>query len=145
MTAHRPQEGLGALEPRRFLGRQHAKIDELCDILDAVNVFGDPVEGVQIPEPALTFLDVGLELIAAIADPLMPGIALGKLGLDKLRRGAAHNVGVEALLQFGVKRLLPPDVARLEERRADRQIALGIAQAIGDRARRLSDFEAEIP
>ena len=75
----------------------------------------------------------------------MPGIALGQLGLDELRRAAARDLGVEALLQLGVERLLAPDIARFKERRTDRQIGLGIAQAFSDGARRLPDLEAEIP
>ena len=50
-----------------------------------------------------------------------------------------------ALLQLAVERLLAPEIARLQQRRADRQIVLGIAQAFGDRARRLPDLETEIP
>ena len=47
--------------------------------------------------------------------------------------------------QLGEQHLLAPQVARLEERRADRQVRLGLAQAFVDRARRLADLEPEIP
>ena len=131
MAAHRPQKALGALEARRLLGRQHAQLDELGDIVDAVDVFGDPEQRVQVSEPALALLDIGFELIAAVADPLMARVALGELGFDELRRGAAQDLGFEPRLQLGVERLLAPHIARLEQRRADRQIGLGIAQALG--------------
>ena len=98
----------------------------------------------QIAQPALAFLDVGFELIAAVADPLMARVALGELGFDELRRGAAA-LCVETLLQLIVKRLLAPDVARFEQGRADRQVRLGVTQAIGDRTCRLPDLETEIP
>ena len=52
---------------------------------------------------------------------------------------------LERLFQLAVKRLLAPEIARLQQCRADRQIGLGVAQAFGDRARRLPDLEAEIP
>src|SRR5205823_10712884 len=71
VAANGPQEALGALEPRRFLDRQYPQLNELPDVVDAVDVFGDPIQRVQIPEPALAFLDIGFELITAVADPLM--------------------------------------------------------------------------
>ncbi len=145
MAAHRPQERLSPLKAPRFFGRQHAKIDKLTDIVDAINVFGDPEQRMQVAQPALAFLDVGFELIAAVADALVPGIALGELGLDKLRRRVAHDVGLEAAPQIGEQRLLAPDIARLEERRADRQIGFGVAQTFIDRARRVPDLEPQIP
>ena len=37
----------------------------------------------QVAKPALAFFDVGLELVSAVADTLMPRVALGELGLDK--------------------------------------------------------------
>ena len=89
VAAHGPQKALGPLEPRRFLGRQHAEFDQLGDVVDAVDVFRDPEQRVQIAQAALAFLDVGFELIAAVADPDMARVALGELGLDELRRGAA--------------------------------------------------------
>src|SRR5207237_9283183 len=99
----------------------------------------------QVSEPALALLDVGFELVAAIADPDVALVALGELRLDILRRCAAHDLGLEARLQLLIERLLAPDVARFEERGADRQIGLGVAAALGDRTRRLADLKAEIP
>ncbi len=99
----------------------------------------------QIAQPALALLDVGLELVAAVADPAVALVALGELGLDELRRGAAHDLAVEALLQLGEQRLVAPQIARLEQAGADRQIGFGLAQAFLDRARRLADLEPEIP
>ena len=99
----------------------------------------------QVSEPAFALLDVGFELIAAVADPLMALVALGELGFDELRRGAAYDLSFEALLQLGVERLFAPHIARFEDRGADRQIALGVAQALGDRAGRLADLEPQIP
>jgi hypothetical protein len=75
----------------------------------------------------------------------MPLVALGQLRFDELRHGAAQDLGFEPRLQLGVERLLAPHIARLEDRRADRQIGLGIAHALGDRTRRLSDLEPQIP
>ena len=48
MAADRPQEPLGVVEPLRLLRREHAQIDQLADIVDAVDVFGDPEQRVQV-------------------------------------------------------------------------------------------------
>ena len=102
VAAHGPQEGLRPLEPRQLLGRQHAELDQLGDVVDAVDVFRDPEQRVQVAEAALALLDVGFELVAAVADPDVARVALGQLRLDELRRGAAQDLGLETLLQLAV-------------------------------------------
>ena len=96
MAANRPQKALGAVETRRFLGRQHTQLDELADIVGAVDVFGDPEQRMQVSEPALALFDVWLELVTAVADALVPRVALGKLAFNELRRSAAHDVGYQS-------------------------------------------------
>src|SRR5271165_3525373 len=113
MAADRPQKALGVVETRRFLGRQHAQLDKPADIVGAVDVFGDPEQRVQVSEPAFAFLDVWLELVAAVADALVPRVALGELAFDELRRGTAHDVGIKALLEISEERLLATQIARL--------------------------------
>jgi hypothetical protein len=48
-------------------------------IAHLVDVFADPVERVQVAQPAFAFLDVGFDNIAAVALPLVPFIALAQL------------------------------------------------------------------
>ncbi len=133
------------VEPLRLLRRQHPQFHELADIVGAVDVLCDPEERVQIPQPALTLLDVRLELVTAVADALVTRVALGELGFDELRRGAAHDVGIKAPFELAEEYLLAPQKARLEQPGADRQIGLGLAQTFLDRARRLPDLQAEVP
>src|SRR5436190_14595329 len=113
MAAHGPQKTLRPAEAPRFLGRQHAEIDELCDVVDPVDVFRDPEQRVQIAQPAFPLLDVGFELIAAVTDPDMAGVALRQLRLDELRCRPAQDIRLETLLQLVVERLLAPYIARL--------------------------------
>ena len=108
MAAHRPKETLGVVEPLQLLRRQDPQFDEPADIVGAIDVLGDPEQCVQVPQPALALLDVRLELIAAVADALVPRVALGELGFDELRRAAADDVGIEASLEVVEQRLLAP-------------------------------------
>ena len=64
VAAHRPQEVLGLGEAGGLLGRQHAELDHLADLVHPVEIFGDPEQGVQVAQASLAFLDVGLEHIA---------------------------------------------------------------------------------
>ena len=65
MAAHRPEEALGALELLELGGGEQADSDEVGGLLDAVDVFADPVERVEIAQAALAVLDVGLDDVAA--------------------------------------------------------------------------------
>ena len=81
MAAHRPQEALGALELAQFGRGQQADVDQIGDRLQAMGVFADPEEGVEVAQAALALLDVGLDQIAALADLAVALVAFGELGL----------------------------------------------------------------
>ena len=85
MAAHRPEEILRAVEALRLVRRQHLALDQLVDVVDAVEVFRDPEQRVQIAQAALAFLDVGLDEIARIAEPRVALVALVELRFDELR------------------------------------------------------------
>ncbi len=55
VATHRPQKILGTGETLELVFGEHLELDELGDILDAVDVFRQPIERVQVPEPAFAF------------------------------------------------------------------------------------------
>ena len=85
MAADRPKEILSALEALGLLCREHTHLDEPADIVGAVDVFGDPEQGMEVPKAAFAFLYVRLQLVSAVSEPLMARIALGELAGDELR------------------------------------------------------------
>ena len=91
MAAHRPEEALGALETLELGGGQKAGIDEVRGPLDAVHIFADPIERVEVAQTALAVFDVGLDDIAAVAHLDVALVALGKLGGDEFGRAAGDN------------------------------------------------------
>ena len=90
VDAGRPQEGLGLGEDVVFVGGEDADLDEVVGRLGAVQVLGDPEQGLEVAQAALALLDVGLEQVAGAA---LAGVALGALGeleLDELGPGGAE-------------------------------------------------------
>ena len=82
LAAHVPQECFGLLEGFVFLARKNIVLDEIGCVFDVVEIFADPIERLQIAEPAFAFLDIGFDEIAAFfALPQMPLVALGKFRL----------------------------------------------------------------
>src|SRR3546814_6581768 len=71
----------------------------------------------------------------------MPRLALAELGLDKLGGATRLHVLLEALAKLAVERLVAPEPARLQERRADGDVVLGETNALVHRARRVADLE----
>src|SRR5207302_8396395 len=61
VTAHRPEKIAAAAEAAVFARIIDAERDQLFALAHAIDVFGDPVERVQVAQPALAVLDVGLD------------------------------------------------------------------------------------
>src|SRR5262249_43219195 len=115
MAAHGPEEGGGLLEGRHLLGAEHAAIDEGRDVIDLIEIFRDPVEGVKVAQAPLAVLDVGLEGVARIAGALVALVALGELGLDEIEAVARGDLAPEAALQLLEERRIAPEIAGLQQ------------------------------
>ena len=113
--------------------------------LHAIEIFGDPEQQVQVAQPALALLDVGLHDIARIAHALVALVALGKLGLDEVAAVAGQELLGEALDQLVEQLAVAPHVARLEKRGADGLVAVGVAQALLDGAGGVADLQPHVP
>src|SRR5690606_37220506 len=145
VATDRQHEAFGAAKARVLLGREQADVDQFGRAADAVNVLADPVERLQVAQAALAILDVGLDDVAAVAHAPVAGVALGELLGDELRLRAGDDVAPETPARFLVERLIAPQVAALEDRRADRQVGLGHPDHLVERAARVADLDAEIP
>ena len=145
VAAHRGEEAIGALEMARLVLGQHALVDQLGGLAHAIEILGDPEQRVQVAQPALALLDVGLDDVARVAHAGVALVALAELGLDEVAAVAAGELRRVALHQLVEQLAVAPDVARLEQSGADRLVALGIAQALLDRARGVPDLQAEVP
>ena len=96
---------------------EHAAIHQLFDVADAVDVFRDPEQRMQVAQPALAVLDVGLDQIARLAGAAVALLALGELGGDEFRAGALDHRLVEARHQFVEQFLVAEQEARFEQAR----------------------------
>src|SRR5215813_8633416 len=139
VTAHGPEEIAAAAEPAVFARVVDAVRDELLALAYAIDVFGDPVERVQVALPAFAVLDVGLDQVAGLAGAPVTLLALGELGGDEFRRGSLHHLLVEAHDQLVEELAVAEEIARLEQARAYGHIGLRLADALVDRARGVAD------
>ncbi len=123
VDAHGPQEFHCLHETAMLFRMQQAARDQLGGILDAIDVFGDPDQRVQVAQAALAFLHIGLDHITGIAHAAMAVVALGQLLLDEIRPGLGHHVALEPRLQLRRQRLVAPDPALLKNGGADGDVA----------------------
>ena len=100
VAAHCPEEVLGPPEGAVFAGREQPNIDELAGIAHLVDVLADPVERVEIAQAALALLHVGLDDIAAVAQPLVALGPLAQLFTDELALGSLGHFAPEPALGF---------------------------------------------
>ncbi len=145
IAAHRPEEVGAAAEGTVLLRVEHAVLDQLVGVTDAVDVFGDPEQRVQVAQGPLAVLDVGLDQIARLAAAAMPLLALGELCRDEFGRGALHHFLVEAGDQLVIERSVAGEEARLEDRGADGHVAARLADRLVDRARGVTDLQPHVP
>ena len=145
VATHRPEEILAAAEQLVFLLVEYAALDQLVRLAHAVDVFGDPEQGVQIAQAALAVLDVGLDQIARLPAATDAVLALGELGGGELPGGVAHHLIVEARLQFVEQRAVAEQEARFQDGGADGHVRLGLADAFVDRAGGMADLEPGVP
>ena len=144
--AHVPEKGFRFLERLVFFRREDVVLDESRRIVDVVEVFSDPVERLQVAQAAFAFLDIGLDEVAAFALPRVTLVALGQFGFDEILTVAGARL--RSRISCAVLRralLVAPQISRFQNRRADRDVLFGEADAFGERSRRVADLQAQIP
>ncbi len=81
---NRPEEVFAAAEGCYLLIREDAHLDAFGADFGAVKILRQPVERVEIAEAALAVLNVGLDLVAALARAAMTLGPLGHLRVDEV-------------------------------------------------------------
>ena len=99
----------------------------------------------EIAQAALALFQIGFDDIAAVTHPLVPGVALGEFFGDERPSGPGKNFAVEPRGRLVINALIAPDVARLQQRRADRQVAFRQPYHFIERARRMADLQPQVP
>ena len=145
MAAHGPKEVLGLFEQLHVGAGQHAFVDQVVHVADAVKILGDPDQGLQIAQAAFAFLDVGLQHVARVAHLVVPVVAFGEFLFDVGHARAVGDIVPEGLAELIEQRLIAPEPAGLQQRRADGQVFLGQAHGLVHGTRRMADLEAQIP
>ena len=95
VAADRPQKVLAAAKQPVLVAVEHAALDQFFGLAHAIDVFGDPEQGVQVAQAAFAVLDIGFDQITRLPGAAVALFALGKLGGDEFRSGALHDFLVE--------------------------------------------------
>src|SRR5262249_54205269 len=145
VTAHGPEEIAAAAEAAVLPRAGDPVRDQPLALAHAIDIFGDPVERVQGALPPFSLLYRWLYPTPRLAGARVALVALGELGGDEFRRGALHDLLIEARDQFVVELVVAEEIARLEHGGADGHVGLGLADAFVDRARGVADLEPHVP
>ena len=145
VTAHRPEKILRRLKCCEFLGAEHTCVNQLLGMKYTVDIFFDPIQGLQIAQPTFAFFDIWLHHIALAALLEMARLTFRKLGFGKLACGIFKELFTQLGLKLLKHLLIAKQRAHLNQRCANGIIFARKAQAITDRAAGMADFEAEIP
>src|SRR6185312_8417277 len=145
VTAHRPEEALGAVEAAKLRGGEKARLHEVGGALDALHIFADPVESVEVAEAALAVLDVGFDHVAAVAHADVAFVALGELGGNELGGRARYDVLAKSRDGPVEQLLIPPEPAGFQKGGSDRHVLLREGDELRDRANRMADLQLEVP
>ena len=140
-----PEEGLGLGEDRVFLGGEHRLGDQVGGGIGAVEVLGDPEQGLEVAQAALALLDVGLQHVAGVA---LAGVALGPLGeleLEELRAGGGEELAPKPVVEGPREGGVAPEPAVLQQAGADGHVGLGLADALVRRAGGMADLQPQVP
>ena len=145
MTARPPQKFLAALEQAEFRRGEQPRRDQLPRLADVIDIFADPEQRVEVAQASFAFLHIGFDEITRGAGPLHARIAFVELRGDEFARVGAHDFAVEALDQIVEQLPIAENEPRLQQRRADGHVGLGLAQTFGDGAGGVADLLPQIP
>ena len=146
VTAHRPQEVLRLGENLENPCREHLLLAQLRQRVQAVLIFRDPVERVQIAQSALALFHIGLDEIARLPGLAMADITLFEFRSDEFRSRFADDVAYRNVRStHHTSARSPHKIPRLEQRCADRHIVPAETDAVVDRPGGVADFVAHVP
>src|SRR5262249_13953371 len=104
-----------------------------------------PERRVEVAEAALPFLQLRLQEVDGIAGPRMALTRLGELLLEEVRRVLAPDLVDHPRVELVVELRLAAEVAGVEERGLDLQVARGEPAALADVPEGVADGEPGVP
>ncbi len=145
VTADSPQEILGLGKAFVFALGEIAAIDHLVGAGSAADVFRDPEQRLQVAQPALAFLDIGLLHIALAALPQVSFFALRQFHFDEFSLGSLDHVLPELDLEVFRQFLVTAYVTAFQHGGPDRLVGFCQPDTIGNRAGGMPDLQAHVP
>ena len=134
MPPYRPKKILGGDEGFELFFQKYAAVDEIGGVFDAIDVFRDPEQRLQIAQAPLGLFDVGFDDIAQTL-LAVPRVALFQLGLDKAATGACKQIGLERFVKILRQRGICSDKPVFQQSGLNGEIFAPKGHAIADGAR----------
>src|SRR5207245_7312843 len=106
---------------------------------------GHPEGGVEVAEPALPVLQLRLEEVDRVPGARVAVGVLGELLLEEGRRVLAPDLLQHAAVELGVELLVAREVACVEKRRLDLEVAPREPLALSAVAQRVAHLDPGVP
>ena len=111
----------------------------------AVHVFRDPVERLQVAQPALALFHIGFDHVPLAALFLVPLVAFGELGFDEIGGGVLEEVLPEPGIERSIELRVAGQVAVFQKGRADRVVVTPELQAVAHAAGGVAHLQVQVP
>ena len=136
---------VGAVELLALANREHAGVDEILAVFKSALHPPEPEQVLVIAQAAAAVLDVRLLQENGVARLLVPFALVAHAPFEEFLFMAVHAAVDEDFLELGEERFVAAEKARLEQRGLGPEIAVGLGDQLGHRARRVPDLKADVP
>ena len=145
LVANPPDEVAGAAHLADLPLRQQGPVEQVADAGHLEADPGRPERALQVAQAALRRLDVGLQQVERVAEPLPPLAHLGQLVAEELVDLGLREAVQLLPLQRPEQRLVPGQVAQVEQRGARRVVLAGEPVAALEIADPVAHLEVQVP
>ena len=145
MTTQTPQKSLGGGKAPGLGLTQHPQPYHIRHRINGIGIAGYPKQGMQVAQPPLAILDIGLQHIAVGVAFQVAGVPFFDFGINKTEPRVRHDLAGKTGFEAGGKLAIPQQVSHIQQAGTDSNIALGRDYGLADAATCMPHLQAQIP
>ena len=145
VAAYGKEEVLRPPETAIFGRGEQADLDQFRRRAHAMDELADPIERMQVAQPAFAIFHIGFDDISAVAHAFVARVAFSQLLGHEGAFIAPHHLGRVAARTLVVELLIAPDIPPFEEGCANGEVAFRQPDRFVQRTGRMAYFETQIP